>query len=255
MTDVRLIVNADDLGWTPGVNDGIFTAHLDGIVSSATLMVNGLGAEHAAAALADSRLDSLGVGLHVALSGGGRPTLPPDEIPSLVDEEGRLPRRPEGLESARPDEIRAEVRAQLARFAELVGRPPTHLDGHHHVHFRRLDVFEAVLEVALGAELPVRPVSGEMRGRLRQAGVATPDTFDESFYAEGVTATWLTRFLRGLPPGLHELMCHPGRVDDELRRSSSYVEDREIELALLTDPACRRLVASQNVELVTYGAL
>ncbi|HUO86079.1 MAG TPA: ChbG/HpnK family deacetylase, partial [Thermoanaerobaculia bacterium] len=95
MTDRRrLIVNADDLGRTAGINEGIFTAHRDGIVSSATLMVAYPAAVEAATALADH--PRLGVGLHVQLT-GGRPTLPAGRVPSLVDAEGRLPRNPERI--------------------------------------------------------------------------------------------------------------------------------------------------------------
>ena len=254
MAERRLIVNADDLGWSPGVNDGIFEAHVDGLVSSATLMVNQPGAEHAAAALDRADLARLGVGLHVTLSGGGRPTLPAAEVASLVDGDGRLPRRPEGLTGATTDEVLAEVRAQLERFAELLGRPPSHLDGHHHCH-RRPEVFPAVLAVAVERGLPVRPVTPEMGRQLRAAGIAIPDAFDQSFFAEGVSSARLAELIRGLGAGVSEIMCHPGRVDAELARSSSYLGDREIEVAVLTDPALVRLVAAENVRLVSYTAL
>ncbi|HSL81977.1 MAG TPA: ChbG/HpnK family deacetylase, partial [Thermoanaerobaculia bacterium] len=101
-----LIVNADDLGRTPGVNAGIFAAHEGGVVSSATLMVASPAAEEAAAAL--PRHPGLGVGLHVTLT-GSVPVLPPARVPSLVDAAGRLPRWPEGVAGADPGEVRAEV--------------------------------------------------------------------------------------------------------------------------------------------------
>lgn len=254
MSERRLIVNADDLGWTPGVNDGILTAHLEGVVSSATLMVNAPGAEHAAAALARPQLSRLGVGLHLALSGAGPTALPPSRVPSLVDADGRLPRRPEGLAGARAEEILSEVRAQLERFHRLLGRAPTHFDGHHHCH-RRPEVFAAVLTVAAESRLPVRAVTPDMRQHLRAAAIATPDAFDESFYGAGVSAEHLAERVRAAAQGVTEIMCHPGRVDDELRRSSTYVDDREREIAILTDPALARLLAAENIRLVSYSAL
>ena len=89
-----LIVNADDLGRTPGINAGVFEAHARGILTSATLMV-GFPASRQAARQLDSH-PGLGVGLHVTLT-GDRPLSPAAAVPSLVDEQGRLPRWPDGL--------------------------------------------------------------------------------------------------------------------------------------------------------------
>lgn len=254
MTEKLLIVNADDLGWTEGVNEGIFAAHLNGVVTSATLMVNAPGAAHATAALARPELAGLGVGLHFQLTGGGLPTLPPHEVPSLVDENGRLPRRPEGLGGARHEEVLAEAEAQLARFERMAGRPPTHVDGHHHVHGRP-EVLAAITTLATGTDLPVRPVSTGMRDALRDAGIVTPDLFADSFYAERVTAAHLAELVGAVGPGVTEIMCHPGRVDAELERSSTYVTERETELELLTDPELVARIAAENVRLVSYAAL
>ena len=84
----RLIVNADDLGRTEGINEGIFDAHRRGIVTSATMMVNYPAARRVAVLSRDS--PALGIGLHVSLS-GGVPTLPPDQLRSIVDTNGMLP--------------------------------------------------------------------------------------------------------------------------------------------------------------------
>lgn len=98
-TEKRLIVNADDLGRTPGINAGIFEAHARGLVTSATLMVGFTPAKEATDAWA--RSPEIGIGLHVALT-GGRPILPSEEVPSLVDGEGRFPAKPDGLEGGAP---------------------------------------------------------------------------------------------------------------------------------------------------------
>src|SRR5262249_29015599 len=111
----RVIVNADDLGRTPGINRGVFEAHRRGIVTSASLMVNYPAARDVPALSAET--PGLGIGLHVALT-GGVPTLPAERIRSLVDGRGRLPSRPSGLEDADPAEVLAEVRAQVKRFRE-----------------------------------------------------------------------------------------------------------------------------------------
>src|SRR6266540_2073034 len=90
----RLIVNADDLGRTEGINRGILEAHRRGIVTSATLMVNYPAADAVPAIARDN--PGLGIGLHVQLTGGPS-ALPPEGLRSMVDSSGRLPSKPEGL--------------------------------------------------------------------------------------------------------------------------------------------------------------
>ncbi len=100
----RLIVNADDFGRTAGINRGIIAAHERGIVTSATLMVNYAPAAEAAALARQNA--GIGVGLHVALT-GGPPALPPEQIRTLVDVQGRFPPKPDGLRDANPMEVLA----------------------------------------------------------------------------------------------------------------------------------------------------
>lgn len=260
MTDTRrlLIVNADDLGRTSGINRGTFEAHRDGVVTSATLMVGfPAAAEAGKAAAGDPGLEGLGVGLHVTLTGGGPPTLPPGKVPSLVDAAGRLPRRPEGLTGAAPREVLAEVRSQMERFRELVGRLPTHLDGHHHCH-RLPVVAEAVIEVARRHRLPVRNVSSGVRERLRGAGVPTTDLFVERFYGEEATLDAMLEIVRDAAAsgaGSVEVMVHPGRADRALQVDSTYVEEREREIDVLTHPDVRAAIEAAGFRLGHFGDL
>lgn len=252
-----LIVNADDLGRTAGINRGTFDSHRRGIVTSATLMVGFPAARAASGALADDPgLASLGVGLHVALT-GGRPTLPPARVPSLVDDDGLLPRRPSGLDGAAPAEVLAEVRNQLARFRELTGGLPTHLDSHHHAH-RLPVVCEALIEVAREHRLPVRAASPDVAERLRGAGVPTTDLFVERFYGEEATLEAMLDIVRTAgASGARsvEVMVHPGWADRELREDSTYVAEREREIAVLTDPEVRAAVADAGLRLGHFGDL
>lgn len=252
-----LIVNADDLGRTSGINDGIFDAHRGGVVTSATLMVGFPAAEEAARAVGeDLALADLGIGLHVTLT-GGRPTLPPEDVPSLVDDDGRLPRRPDGLDGASPRDVLAEVRSQLARFRELTGGPPTHLDSHHHSH-RLPVVCDALAEVAREHRLPVRNASADVRERLRGAGVATTDLFVERFYAEEATLDAMLDIIRRAGASDHrtvEVMVHPGRADRALQADSTYVAEREREIEVLCDRAVREAVAEAGFRLGHFGHL
>jgi predicted glycoside hydrolase/deacetylase ChbG (UPF0249 family) len=249
--EILLIVNADDLGRTSGINAGVFSAHRRGIVTSATLMVAYAAAAEAAAELAAH--PDLGVGLHVALT-GGPPVLPAESLPSLVDGAGRLPRRPDGLASADPGEVLAEVRAQLDRFRRLTGRLPTHLDGHHHCH-RVPVVCDAVLTVAVEHGLPVRDAGPPVGARLRQMAVPTTDRFVDRFYGDEVRLEVLLEILAELGPGSTEVMCHPGVADEELLAGSTYTTERQREIELLTHPEVLAAVRRDRVRLDHFGAL
>ncbi len=247
----RLIVNADDLGRTPGINQGVTEAHRRGIVTSATVMVNYPAAGQVARIAREN--PGLGLGLHVQLSGGPS-ALPAERLRSMVDGEGHLPAKPEGLRDPDPAEVLAEVRTQLARFQEILGRLPTHFDSHHHSH-RTPAVFEAVVTLGRETGRPVRCASPRMIEELRARGVKTTDAFREDFFDREATLEKLAAILDELPPGATELMCHPAVVDEELRRSSSYADQRTRELAVLTSAFAREAVQAAGVELVHFGHL
>jgi len=244
-------VNADDLGRTHGINTGVFEAHRLGIVTSSTAMVNYESVREAAEMSREN--PRLGIGLHIALT-GGRTALPPASVPSLVDARGAQPAKPEGLGRPRPEEIAAEVEAQFAKFIEVFGRRPTHLDSHHHSH-RRPDVFEAVRALALREGLPVRNAGGAMGDALKAAGLRTNDAFEERFFDEGVTLSNLVHIIEHLPEGATELMCHPAHPDAELAASSSYAAVRVLELAALCDPSVKSALARANVRLIAFSDL
>jgi predicted glycoside hydrolase/deacetylase ChbG (UPF0249 family) len=247
----RLIVNADDLGRTAGVVEGIGRAHREGIVTSSTLMVNYPSAERARALAASC--PRLSIGLHLQLT-AGRPQLPAGRIASLLGRDGLFPAGPEGLAETDPAEVLAEARAQLERFRALMGRDPSHFDGHHHCH-RVPAVFAAVVAMARETARPVRladPAFGPLLGR---EGIATSDRLEEAFFDGSATVDTLLAILRSLPSGTTELVCHPAVVDDELRASSRYAEPRARELEALTSAAVRDAVRAQGIELVSFAAL
>lgn len=247
----RLIVNADDLGRTHGINTGVFEAHRLGIVTSATAMVNYDSVREAAAMSREN--PNLGIGLHIALT-GGRPALPAASIPSLLDAHGAQPAKPEVLGRPRPEEIAAEVEAQFAKFIEIFGRRPTHLDSHHHSH-RLPDVFEAVRALALREGLPVRNAGGFMGAALKKAGLRTNDAFEEGFFDEGVTLANLLHIIENLPEGTTEMMCHPAHADAELAATSSYAAVRVLELAALCEPSVKSALARAGVSLIRFSDL
>lgn len=244
----RLIVNADDFGRSPGVSRGIIDAHRLGIVTSTTLMVN-LPWSDDAARLAR---ETLGVGLHLTFSYGA-PVSP--DVRSLLGEDGRFNRHLDVLRhTATLTDIDREARAQLQRFVMLLGRLPTHLDSHQHVHAwpRAVDV---IARLVSEHRLPVRAIDPKHRARLHSAGIQTPDDFLNDFYVPGsMTLDGLLAVLSSLPQtGVTELMCHPGHDDDALADSTFRVQ-REDELRLLCSHEVRLEIERCGIELMHFGA-
>lgn len=249
----RLIVNADDFGRSAGVNAGVLEAHARGIVTSATVMVLEKAAARGIREAAE-RARGLSLGLHFSLTGGSRTAAAARDVPNLAPG-GVFRRTREELPHRLPaEEVLLELEAQIGIFEVLARKPPTHLDSHHHValHASVAPVFAAV---AKKRSLPVRAASEDARRALRAAGVRTPDRFVDSFYGEAATFEELEKILGGLPEGTTELMCHPGRADQDLRQGSTYVDEREWEIEVLCDPNIRALARSQKIELVGFDRL
>ena len=249
----RLIVNADDYGRTPGVNEGTLEAYVKGIVTSATVMVLEPAAEQGIQ-LANAAAPGLALGLHFAVTGGGPCASPASSLWKLAPG-GRFVRNLEQLPPRIPaEEVRRELEAQIALFEKMAGKPPTHIDSHHHsaLHVSIQPVFA---DVAAEHGLPVRASNGRAAVQLREAGVRVPDRFLESFFGSGATAANLKLLLEHLRDGVSELMCHPGYPDEALIAGSSYAKEREKEIAALCDPSVREALTSFGVELVTFRDL
>ena len=239
----RLILNADDLGYDPAVDRGLLRAMRDGVVTSATLMVNTPFSADAA-----HQARELAVGLHFNLA-RGRPVS--GRFPPALLEEGAFAEQ--RAATLPPDVVEEEARAQLERAGQLLGRRPTHLDVHKHLH-RYSCVLEGVARAAKAAALPVRAIDAGMRAVLRTHGVPTT----EHFIGEAGAEPWWTlpRFLAAvdaLEDGTTELMCHPGEVPTEVR--SGYSTQRAVELSTLLAPEAREALRRSGVELADFRAL
>jgi chitin disaccharide deacetylase len=225
-----LIVNADDLGLSAGVNAGIVEAHERGIVTSASLMVRA----DAAAAAADLARQQAGlaVGLHL-------------DIAEWRFEAGEWRVGYERCAPEDPAAVEAECRGQLDAFRQLIGDDPTHLDSHQHTHMS-----EPVASVAanLAAELGVA-----LRGRqVRYEGGFYGQTGKGEPYPEGIEPGHLVELIEALPPGWTEIGCHPSRCADT---GSSYEAERELELRVLCDPGVSVAIERAGVSLRSFAEL
>lgn len=240
----QLIVNADDFGFTGDVNRGIVEAHRRGIVTAATLMANGEAFEDAVRQTVENPL--LDVGCHLVLI-GGRSLLPPhDPLPRTV---------PRLLAAIVAGRIRVyEELAEQTRRIIGAGIAPTHLDTHKHTHLAP-PVLEAVARISEEFRIPwVRRPLGSVRWRVLERRHCRTTDHLAGFRLTGRFRTEaLIALIRSLPDGLTELLCHPGRCGDELRRARTRLkESRELELEALTAPETRRAIEESGVWLMNY---
>lgn len=234
---IPVIINADDFGLTEGVCRGIVRAiHARGVTAT-TAMVCVPGAVERLRRWAPEIRGY--VGAHLQLT-SGVPILPPNCVPSLVDDDGRFPSTRKAVSVPRTEEILAEWRAQI-RSLLAIGIEPTHVDSHHHIHHLPA-AFPAFCEIAREYRIPARAVDDEMRRRLHGAGVRCVDRTLTSWYGGDLSSASLVRLLkeslREWPKSdSFEVMCHPGIVDDDLAGVSRYTSDRQREFAVLCDEA------------------
>jgi len=286
----NLIVNADDFGWTEGVNRGIVEAFHRGIVTSTSLLAN--GAAFTAGVRAAKSASGLGVGVHLNLS-DGPPVADRESVSSLLDEHANFAGGPQKLllKHARRglalEEVEEEWDAQIRRVRDA-GIRPTHLDGHKHVHMLpglfeialrlakrhgvdaiRVSLEESSLRSALSSGTKHRTsvvmkqgvqarglklLARDARELAERAGIATADYFCGIAQTGELTREGIAQLLKNLPEGTTELMCHPGYADDALGKTATRLQaSRQAELDILTDTGIRKLVASQGIRLIDYG--
>ncbi|MFZ5821046.1 MAG: carbohydrate deacetylase [Chloroflexota bacterium] len=269
-----LIVNADDYGLHPSVSAGIRKAHLEGILTSTTTMMNMPDAQ-SALEMAAAHCPKLGLGVHLTLTAGA-PLLSPEQLPTLMrlSDGTRFPREAvlrEQATSIPAAEVKAEWRAQIERFIQMAGKKPDHLDSHHNSSYYTYPFFEAMLELAAEYQTAVRlcfgdaeegdytaalrdfPTDTTPHELTRRFNVPAPNNFIGGFYDENATLDFLLSALHSLPNGVTELMSHPALDGEALKGISSYNIQREREMNLLIHPQAMEAVKAEQIELVTFG--
>lgn len=241
----QLIVNADDCNLTPGVTEAILDCHDHGILTSTTFMIN-LPVEPSTVRQV-LRRKNLGVGIHLNVT-LGKPVSEPSRIQSLLNPEGRFRKLKVPGTCLAPSELAHEYQNQINRFHKVFGRLPTHLDTHHQVHDEVL-FLEVLSKIAIKNKLPLR------RSRLKMK-IRTTDFIFGNLTVEGY---WrqepLETILKNLPQGTSEIMCHPGKIDADLRAISSFTTGREAEWKLFRSPQLREFVVRQGIQLTHFGVI
>lgn len=289
----RLIVNADDFGFNREITDGIIEAHLNGVVTSTTVMINMPAAEYAAERAKEC--PDLSVGLHVNLT-AGRPLSDADEVPSLVGQDGMFVDQitffKRGmLHQFNSRQLELEMRRQLQRAFDL-GFTPSHADSHHHaasclqpflIKLRLLKEFGITKmrthrgwyhadRFAAGRGTMMRTWKTNLRRSpfriyyefqhliCKFRGIKTPTErygFNKvvSDRALDFDMASVPGFLKSMPQGVNELCCHPGYLSEDPLDEPDFRVQRPKELALLTDPALQDALAEAEVDLLSYRDL
>lgn len=284
----RLIINADDFGYTRGVNRGIVEAHTRGVLTSSTLMAK--GPAFAEAAQLTETMPQLSVGCHVVLI-DGEPALDANELPSLT----QARRFREGLKTfaaralaGRIDagEVAAESGAQI-RQLQAAGIPVSHVDTHKHTHLLP-QILRPLLRAAkecgvravrnpFGPRLPLRSsqlfarpnlwtrfaemrilrgFAGRFRAAVDRAGFITTDGTLGIEVTGALDESLFHAIAKSIPAGTWEFVCHPGYNDADLQAAHTRLrESRETELRVLTLPGARDLLAHAGVQLISYRDL
>ena len=224
-----LIVNADDLGQSPGINRGVIEAHERGIVTSASLMVRWPAAREAADYARNHA--RLSLGLHFDFSEWACRRGKWERLYQVVDEDD-------------VHSVAREANRQLAAFQDLMGANPTHLDSHQHAHCQRA-LRPIFVEMANALGVPLRSCTP----KLRYCGGFYGQTCNGRLLPSFISVRALTKILAALPPGFTELGCHPGYADD---LESMYKEERAMEVKTLCNPQVRVVLGEIGIELCSF---
>jgi len=247
MTGRWLIVVADDLGLSPEVDAGILETVRAGTVTTADLLVN----PPYTADMAPFTAAGTALGLHLNLTHGS-PCAGPGDVPSLVGGDGRfLARREDTLARLTAADAENEMRRQLERFRELVGRGPCHLSVHKHLHAHDPRLLRLAATLARECGAPLRSVDTATRAACRAMSTLTNDEFlGEVRPAPYWTLDRLRELAATPAEGLTELMCHPGRGVKPIP-GLWYLAERDTERETFCAPEARRLLSAWRLSPCT----
>lgn len=276
----QLIINADDFGIHPAVNEAVHKAATEGILTSTSLMAGG-DAFDEAVEMARS-MPSLGIGIHLTLVGGIKPVLPPSEVPSLTWDNGvfchdygkLIVRDLEGKISL--SEVYAEWDAQIQKIMNT-GLPVTHMDGHQHMHMwlhfypiaRDLakkyhiscmrvpdeDVLFGMKDghiIRWAAKNGLSLLSRMHRPDLKKNHIRTNDHFFGMLYGGHLSPERFAKFILQTKPGITEIMCHPSADTRAMEDTFHWGYHGEDELAGLLADINRELIEKKQISLISY---
>lgn len=247
----KILVRADDLGYSEGVNYGLVKSIKEGIIRSAGVMVNMPATQHGLSLLQDVPVC---YGLHTNIC-VGKPLSDPGRIPSLVQENGEF--KPSKVYRSAVedfvvlDEVLLEIEAQLQRFIELVGEPPHYFEGHA---VASANFFRGLQIVAQKHGLKYSGMPGP--GEAMRVGQTKVYMHMESMQPDYDPLHTLQRIVKEAHEDACEVMvCHPGYLDGYILQHSSLTVPRTAEVDMACNPQTKEWLLEQGIEILTYDAL
>lgn len=232
MNQKKLIVNADDFGQSQGVNLGIVQAHEKGIVTSASLMVRYPAAKEAVEYAKCN--PALGIGLHVDLG-------------EWFYKDGYWQPLYEVVDVENVKAVEDEVNNQLENFCKMMGRKPTHIDSHQHVHLRE-NIRPLFLAIAEKLNITLRRCSD----KVKYCGDFYGQQTDGSPYHSAISVDGLLQIISKLNDDITELACHPGLCNDMI---TMYKAERQIEVNTLCDKHISEAIEKANIRLCSFEGI
>jgi predicted glycoside hydrolase/deacetylase ChbG (UPF0249 family) len=250
----RILVRADDLGYSEGVNYGIAKSVRDGIIRSVGVMTNMPAVRHGLDLLAGVPV-CLGQHTNICV---GRPLTDPALIPSLCQENGEFKPSRAYREAAKAgqdfvvlDEVVLEIEAQYQKFVELTGEQPHYFEGHA---VASKNFFKGLEIVATRHGLDYLAFSPAGAVKFRNSLLYTSMDSMKPGYDPFASLKQAALADYG-PGGCCMFVCHPGYLDDFILRTSSLTIPRTQEVAMACDPDTRQWLAENEVEVITYDDL
>jgi hopanoid biosynthesis associated protein HpnK len=269
----RLIVNADDFGLSRSVNEAVVRAHREGVLTSASLMVNEVGFDEAVKLAKEN--PKLGIGLHLTLL-QGHSALPSEKIPGLVNSLGEFPNCPVGVgmkyffKRSLREQLRAEIHAQFEKFYKT-GLPLDHVNGHLHLHLHPV-IFKILMEDSeklgithlrltrdclarsrkmsrghLFYKISHAAIFGFLSSRARKILAAKKIRHAQITFGllqnARVDEEYVLKLLPELPPGDSELYSHPS------------LDEFKSEFDALVSPRVKEQIKKLGIELIRYQDL
>ncbi len=278
-----LIINADDFGLHPAINDGIRHGHTLGCITSTSLMAGGSSFDHAVSTARE--LNNLGVGIHLTLVACA-PVCNPVEIPTLVDNDGLLTTN--YLEFMKKyftnkislADIQKELEAQVQKVIST-GINITHVDSHQHLHVLP-GILDLVLRLAVKYDIAsiripreayffsggfpfqvyrtigkwgLTTLAAAAKQKALRMGLAVPDYFFGMLAGGNLLEPYLHRILEAIPDGVSEIMIHPGIKNDVLKQTFGWPYHWQQELNAVTSNTTLKKLNDLNINLISFKEL
>ena len=252
----KILVRADDLGYSRGVNYGIHDAVYNGFINNVGIMVNMPITEAGFNMIKDEPID---FGQHTDIT-NGKPVLPADQVPSLVDENGYFLRSKvyrDNIKAGKPDfinleEVVAEIEAQYHRFLELIGRKPDYFEGHA---VASPNFVKGLRIMAEKYDLPFLDFTfdGKPLKFKKQTTFISPFDFMDSDYDPKRTLRRLMNEASDSWTNIPMMVCHPGFLDKYIFETSSLTTPRTLEADMAIDQALMAEIKANKIQLIRYS--